>query len=150
MPYTAQTVATILEQELVPTIERWMQRVDKIPELTSIPLSDDDRSSYLPLLLNNLIARLRLTTGHERPATSSAQDHGKVRFEQGYSVSLLVQESRLLQVSIFETLHRSHKSLDCSQMLLDVITIADECDAQLRDTVETFIELEKHGRKAVA
>jgi hypothetical protein len=150
MTKTTQTVAAILEHEIIPTIERWMVLVDNVSELTSIPLSYDDRSGHLPLLLQDLITRLRLPHGAARPVTSSACDHGKVRFEQGYSVPLLVDESRLLQVSIFDTLDRNQTSLSPGRLMRDVITIADECDAQLKDSVETFVELEKHGRRAVA
>jgi hypothetical protein len=150
MTHTIKTVATILEQELIPTIQRWMQCVEQVPELIGIPLNYDERTGHLPQLLKDLITRLGLAKGAERPKTTSAHDHGRVRFEQGYSVSLLVEESRLLQVSIFNTLHRNQTSLDPDRLMPDVITIADECDAQLKHTVETFMELEKHGRLAAA
>jgi len=63
---------------------------------------------------------------------------------------MLVEESRILQVSIFDTLRLNQKELDASLMMADVMTIADECDAQLKHTVETFMELEKLGIRAVA
>ena len=63
---------------------------------------------------------------------------------------MLVEESRLLQVSLFDTLRINKKKLDPGPLLADVVTIADECDAQLKHTVETFMDLEKHGRRAVA
>jgi hypothetical protein len=56
---TIETVATVLETELKPTIERWMKRVGTISELTKIPLSDEERTGHLPQLLRDLIARLR-------------------------------------------------------------------------------------------
>jgi hypothetical protein len=127
-----------------------MQCVEEIPELTGIPLNYDDRTSHLPPLLKDLIARLRLTSGAERPRTASAYDHGRMRFEQGYSVSLLVEESRILQVNLFHTLNRHRKSLDPDRLLLDVITIADECDAQLKHAVEAFMALARHGKLVAA
>lgn len=146
----AETVASVLEQNLKPTIERWMKRVDKVPELTKIPLSYQERTGHLPQLIEDLITRLRLEEGLKMPETTSAHDHGKVRFAQGYSVPMLVEESRLLQVSIFDTLHRNQALLDTSIMLEDVVTIADECDAQLKHTVETFMELEKNSGRVAA
>jgi hypothetical protein len=56
---TIETVATVLEQELVPTILRWMKRVDKVPELTTIALSYRERTGHLPRLIEDLITRLR-------------------------------------------------------------------------------------------
>jgi hypothetical protein len=150
MTHTIETVATVLERELRPTIARWMKRVDGVPDLTEIPLSEEQRMGHLPQLIEDLIARLRLKKGEEMPETSSAHNHGKVRFDQGYSVPMMVEESRLLQVSIFETLHLHQKVLDTNILLEDVMTIADECDAQLKHTVETFMELESPGKLAAA
>jgi hypothetical protein len=56
-----ESVATILERELQPTIEEWLRRVNLVPELTAIPLSDGDRSGHLPKLYADLICRLRLS-----------------------------------------------------------------------------------------
>jgi hypothetical protein len=150
MTHTIETVATVLQRELRPTIARWMKRVDGVPDLTKIPLTEHERMGHLPQLIEDLIIRLRLKKGGEMPETTSAHDHGKVRFDQGYSVPMMVEESRLLQVSLFETLHLNQEILDTNILLEDVMTIADECDAQLKHTVETFMELESPGKLAAA
>ena len=69
------------------------------PALTQIHLSQE-RTGHLPQLLEDLVTRLDLKEGAVRPETSSASDHGRARFDQGYSVPMLVEESRLLQVSL--------------------------------------------------
>jgi hypothetical protein len=145
-----ERVATVLKRELTPTIERWMKRVDNVPELIRIPLSYDERTGHLPQLLADLIIRLGLADNQKSPETTSAHDHGKVRFAQRYTVPMLVEESRLLQVSIFDTLRLNQKSLDPERLMPDVVIIADECDAQLKHTVETFMDLEHPGKLAVA
>lgn len=139
------TVAAVLDRDLEATIKRWMDRVNEVAELTKISLTYDQRTGHLPRLLKDVIVRLRLDQGAVAPKSTSAHDHGEVRFNQGYSLPMLVEESRLLQVSIFDTLHRGQKKLDFEVVLRDVMTIADECDAQLKHTVETFMGLEKRG-----
>jgi hypothetical protein len=150
MTQTIETVATVLERELRPTIARWMKRVDGVPDLAKIPLSEEQRMGHLPQLIEDLIIRLRLKKSEEMPDTTSAHDHGKARFDQTYSVPMLVEESRLLQVSLFETLHLHQNVLDSNKLLEDVMIIADECDAQLKHTVETFMALESSGKLAAA
>jgi hypothetical protein len=145
-----ECVATVLELELTATIEGWMKRVNKVPELISIPLSYQERTSHLPRLLHELITRLRLGRKEENAETVSAHDHGKVRFEQGYSIPMLIEESRLLQLSIFDTLRMNRKNLDPDRLMLDVIVIADQCDSQLKQTVETFVELQKRTKRVAA
>jgi hypothetical protein len=147
MTHPNERVAKILTEELTPTIQRWINRVNEVPELIRIKLSYEERTGHLPQLLKDLITRLGLADNKRSPETTSAHDHGKVRFKQAYTVPMLVEESRLLQVSIFETLNLNQKRLDTSLLLPDVMIIADECDAQLKHTVETFINLEKDNKR---
>jgi hypothetical protein len=60
---------------------------------------------------------------------------GDLRRKQGYSVAMVVEESRLLQVCLFTTLHKHTKQLDYVKLLPDIVTIADEVDAQLKRQV---------------
>ncbi len=53
---------------------------------------------------------------------------------------MLVEESRVLQVAIFETLQKNLSTVDFSLLLLDVMTIADEVDSQLKQTITSFME----------
>jgi uncharacterized membrane-anchored protein len=52
---------------------------------------------------------------------------------------MAVEESRLLQVSIFTTLHKSQSHLEFDKVLPDVVTIADEVDAQLKQQMLRFM-----------
>jgi len=53
---------------------------------------------------------------------------------------MLIEESRILQVCIFKTLRTNLSALDLSLVLTDVMTIADEVDSQLRQTMASFSE----------
>jgi hypothetical protein len=133
------SVADILERELQPTIKEWLRRVNLIPELTDIPLSDADRTGHLPKLYYDLISRLRLTKDAHQPVSAAAAAHGYLRRAQGYSASMLIEESRVFQVATFSTLHLHQSELDQNQVLLDVMVIADEVDAQLMETVRSLM-----------
>jgi hypothetical protein len=52
---------------------------------------------------------------------------------------MVVEESRILQVSIFRTLQRNLCSVDFSKVLLDVVTIADEVDSQLKQALISYV-----------
>lgn len=147
-PAHTDSVATVLRRELAPTIERWMKRVEAVPALASVVLNPKDRTAHLPPMLDKLIIRLGLCEGVEHSRISGANAHGKLRFNQGYSVPMLVEESRLLQISIFDTLHRNQRTLDPNLMMLGVITIADECDAELKLSVEGFMQRAAGDRDA--
>jgi hypothetical protein len=138
MEKKVESVATILQRELQPTIREWLRRVNLVPELTRIPLSDADRTRHLPKLFDDLICRLRLAKDALRPMSAAAATHGQIRREQGYSAAMLIEESRAFQVSAFGTLHLHQSELDQNQVLVDILLIADEVDAQLTEAVRSL------------
>ena len=133
-----KSVATILKRELKPTVKEWLRRVNLVPELTDIPLSDAERTSHLPKLYHDLISRLRLARDAPPLFSVAAAAHGQIRRAQGYSASMLIEESRVFQVATFSTLHLHQSELTQNQVLLDVVVIADEVDAQLMEAVRSL------------
>jgi hypothetical protein len=136
---TIETVADIIERELQAVIVDWLARVEQEPDLKCIPLSFEERTGHLPHLLHDVIARLRLDAGTKAPISKAAAEHGDLRRKQGYTVAMAVEESRLLQVTIFDTLHKNMNNLEFSKLLPDVMTIADEVDAQLKEQMLRFM-----------
>jgi DNA-binding response OmpR family regulator len=134
-----ESVASILERESDLTIQNWLDLVEDDAELTCIPLSRAERTGHLPRLLRDLVVRLRLDSGLAAPISMAAREHGEMRREQGYTVTMVVEESRILQVSIFSTLQRNMRSVDFSKLLLDVVTIADEVDSQLKQAMQCYV-----------
>jgi len=139
-PAPTQTVASILEHNLDATIQDWMALVEDDQELTCIPLSFEGRTGHLPNLLADLICRLRLPPVEKAAISIPARQHGDLRRQQGYTVAMVVEESRILQVSIFNTLQNNLDKVDFSKVLRDVITIADEVDSQLKQAVFSYVE----------
>jgi DNA-binding response OmpR family regulator len=136
-----ERVAAILEREVVATITNWLTRVDREGELMCVPLSREQRTGHLPKLLEELVSRLRIPRDLGTKAVSEAAvEHGKVRHAQGYSIPMIVEESRILQVSIFQTLRNNLSTVDFSLLLTDVMTIADEVDSQLKQTISSFMK----------
>jgi len=136
---SVESVATILERDTEVTIQNWLDLVEQDTELTCVSLNRFGRTGHLPKLLRDLVLRLRLDTGLPAPISSAARDHGKLRYEQGYTAAMVVEESRILQVSIFSTLQRNLRSVDFSKVLLDVVTIADEVDSQLKQAMLSYV-----------
>jgi DNA-binding response OmpR family regulator len=134
-----ESVASILERETEATIQAWLDIVDQDAELTCVPLSRTERTGHLPELMLDLIVRLRLDSGLPASLSIAARNHGEMRLQQGYTATMVVEESRILQVSIFRTLQKNLSGVDFSRLLLDVVTIADEVDSQLKQAMVSFV-----------
>jgi hypothetical protein len=143
----AETVAEILERERDRLIHQWLGLVEKQEDLMTIKLSYEDRTGHLPQLLADVIARLHLDSSTKAPISVAASHHGDLRRKQGYSVAMVVEESRLLQVCLFTTLHKNTKQLDYAKLLPDVVTIADEVDAQLKQQMLRYMAANAVGAK---
>lgn len=136
-----ESVADILERDSAAIIRTWLARVERNHELTSIPLSFEERTGHLPRLLKDLVARLRQphTLEGEGMPSRAAAAHARLRHRQGYSAAMMVEESRMLQVSIFQTLQNNLNTVDFSLLLVDVMTIADEVDWQLAQAMRSYM-----------
>jgi hypothetical protein len=144
---TIECVADVLEREVDSVIVDWLARVEHEPDLKCVELSFQERTGHLPHLLHDVIARLRLGAGTKAPVSRAAADHGDLRRKQGYTVAMAVEESRLLQVTIFSALHKNVKNLEFSKLLPDVVTIADEVDSQLKEQMLRFMAAETSTAK---
>jgi DNA-binding response OmpR family regulator len=145
VPTPKERVAGILQRCTDLIVEDWLTRVKKNKELDRVSLSDQERTGYLPKLIDDLIVRLRSPhiTIEEGASIGSAAAvaHGKLRRSQGYTSAMLVQDSRILQVTLFGTLQKNLGALDFSLLLPDVMTIADEVDSQLTQAMEGYMDV---------
>ena len=141
-PTSKESVAAILKRCKDPLIADWLMRTKKTPQLNHLHLSDEERTGHLPKLIDDLVVRLGTPKLPDKDsdavASPAAIKHGKLRRTQGYSSAMLIHESRILQVTVFGILHKNLSTLDFNLLLPDVMIIADEVDAQLTQTMESF------------
>jgi hypothetical protein len=134
-------VAQVLEKETKVTIDDWYDRVEQEPDLLRVRLTREERCAHLPEMFSDIISRLRnpLPLGTRALTSDTAHEHGTLRREQGYSPAMVVAESRMLQVAIFQTLQFHLQDVDARVLLLDVMAIADEVDSQLGQAMTSYV-----------
>jgi DNA-binding response OmpR family regulator len=139
-----ERVGTILQRCIASVVEEWLARAKRSKELNYVVLSDNERTGHLPRLVEDLIVRLSKPSAAAKDTdavpSAAALAHGKLRYKQGYTPAMLVHESRILQVTLFGTLQSNLVFLDFSLLLPDVMTIADEVDAQLTQSMESYMD----------
>jgi CheY-like chemotaxis protein len=135
------SVADILEEETPSTISDWLLRVELEPDIITVPLGYKDRTAHLPNLFSDLVYRLRhpLPLGTRALVSTAATQHGLDRRRQGYTAAMMVEESRMLQVSIFQTLQNNLYRVNFSLVLVGIMAIADEVDSQLAQAMASYV-----------
>jgi DNA-binding response OmpR family regulator len=152
VPTPKERVAEILQRCASLIVEDWLARVKNNTELSRVALSDQERTGYLPKLIDDLVVRLGSSHINIQEGgfigSPAAVAHGKLRRIQGYTSAMLVQDSRILQVTLFGALQKNLGVLDFSLLLPDVMTIADEVDSQLTQAMEGYIGVDGHPAAA--
>jgi CheY-like chemotaxis protein len=141
LPQVVETVAAILGRSVEPTIRAWFERIKTDKKVMEIAMTYEQRIHHLPQVFKDLVSRLESAKpiGSKELVSASASEHGINRQRQGYSAAMLVEESRMLQVCIFDTLQKNLATIDFSVLLIGVMTIADEIDSQLSQAMDSFI-----------
>jgi CheY-like chemotaxis protein len=147
-----ESVASILDRDITITTQRWLSRVEQAAELASVPLAPKDRTAHLREIMKSITTRLRSIRAIEviDSPCAAAVTHGRVRHRQGYTAPMIVQESRILQVCIFETIQRNLSTVDFTVVLPDIMIIADEVDSQLKQAIDSFLILQREVASASA
>jgi YesN/AraC family two-component response regulator len=136
-----ESVGEILKRSVQVTIREWFERIRTDKKLMSVSMSYEQRTSHLPQIFYDLVSRLDSgkPIGSKELVSDAAIEHGLNRRRQGYTAAMLVEESRMLQVCIFNTLQTNLATIDFSVVLLGVMTIADEIDSQLSQAMDSYI-----------
>jgi DNA-binding response OmpR family regulator len=147
-----ERVGVILQRCVNSIVADWLARAKQSSDLNWLLLGDEERTGHLPKLVEDLAIRLSKSsaTSKDSDATFSAAAvaHGKLRYQQGYTPAMLVHESRILQVTLFGMLQSNLNYLDFSLLLPDVMTIADEVDAQLTQSMDSYMKLMRKSMAA--
>ncbi len=147
-----ESVGAILLRSTADIVSGWLARAKQSSELNCVPLSNEERTGHLPKLVEDLALRLSKPSATDKDSdaifSAAAVAHGKLRYLQGYTPAMLVHESRILQVTIFGTLQSNLNALDFSLLLPDVMTIADEVDAQLTQSMDSYMKIMRKSEAA--
>jgi DNA-binding response OmpR family regulator len=142
-----ERVGVVLRRSIAEVVDGWLARAKQSADLNYLQLSDQERTGHLPQLLEDLTVRLSRSSSALKDSdavfSSAAVEHGRLRYLQGYTPAMLVHESRILQVTLFGLLQSNLNVLDFSLLLPDVMTIADEVDAQLTQAMSSYMEFLK-------
>jgi ActR/RegA family two-component response regulator len=146
-PIETRRLSEIISTNISNITQEWLALVRTDPELAAIRLSDDEYTDHVPRVLE---AALRVSHGNEVSEAdwNAARDHGATRRKQGYTVPLMIRESRLLHDAIANCLQRNLLAVQISYLIPDLISIHRTKQMLLEESVSAFLAARGKGRKA--
>ena len=150
-PLPLKRVGTILHENAEQIARKALQRMASHRELAELELSDKERADHLPAFLQGIAEQLESSPAEKAAiANGAAAHHGRMRYRQGYSIPLMIEDTRLLQDAIYEVIQDNLLSLDLSRLISDLRRMDDSVDIELRESIQAYIAEEKSaatGRK---
>jgi ActR/RegA family two-component response regulator len=131
-------VPDVIEENKDSVLYEWFKNVSTNPELMRVELSDTERRDHVPELLDEAVAAARgQSVGNERQ--TAAARHGTYRYQQGYSVPMLIWEARLLQHAIADCVRRNLLLIDMTHLVSGLTKMWDTIAAELQESARAFV-----------
>jgi ActR/RegA family two-component response regulator len=125
----------ILEEEKAAIMSEWLAETEPVPG----SFTGTATLSQMPLLFDVLIATLRHGDTTGGAALIHASELGDIRRKQGYTVSMLVDELRVLEKIVLVSVERNLIRIDLSTLFRKLRIMNDFFRAQLKEAVDGYM-----------
>lgn len=132
----------------IPAItEAWLEESRADAMLGAIRISDEARTDHIPRVLD---VAFRISRGEEiqEMELNAARDHGIIRRKQGFTIPLLLRETRLLHDVIAKCMQDNLLSIEISYLIPDMITVNQTIQKLLEESVIAFLESDKKTKRS--
>jgi hypothetical protein len=144
-PANTQRVPDAIEANRDWVIDQWLEQVKTQSELMGVSLSEADRRDHVPALLDAAVAHAR-DLGTKDGSPKASERHGTLRYQQGYSVPMIILEARLLQDVIAECIRKNFLVMDLSNLISDMNKMSDTIATELQESTRAFMnQYESHS-----
>ena len=132
-------ISQIVEDLSSQICRRWIDEVMTDPEIAALPLTEAERSDHVPEILHEMTVRLQGTLDELSPAViEAARNHGKMRYQQGYTIPQVLFEGRMLQQVLSSTIRENMFNIDLSTLVEDILQIGETLQGVVENAVRTY------------
>lgn len=129
-----QRLSDCLRQHTEEIARRALRHMKEHPRLAKVPLSDQERIDHVKEVIADILAEL----DQQVQRGGAAMTHGRRRKQQGYSLTMLVDDRRAIDMSIYDVVREKLLDLDLSTLLLDLSRLNNSLDYQLQQALTAF------------
>lgn len=132
-------LSEIISDNIGSISDNWLQTVKKDPEISAMRLTDAERIDHIPRVLE---VGLKVSRGEQvsESDTNTARGHGMLRRQQGFTVPLLIRESRYLDDAVAGCMQSNLLAVQISYLISDLISIHHTKEMLLEESVAAFLK----------
>lgn len=138
-PVMTERLDVVIAKNRDMIVEAWYHDVESDPEIAKIRLSRDERIDHLPFVLDELVRPMETDKPARAKSRSAAHEHGETRRQQGYTISMLLEETRILHRVTADCMQKNLLSIDLSYVIPDLVEVHDRMHALLQYSLESFL-----------
>jgi DNA-binding response OmpR family regulator len=137
-------LSRILRENTFQITQGALKAMKSHPLLGTLPLADEQRIEHVPQILEELAAMLESAESGqtEKASVQAAEVRGMKRYQQGYTIPLVVTHLRLMECAIYDVVHENLLSLNLSYFMFDLKRLNNSLGVQLEHTLKAFVDTE--------
>ena len=131
-------LSDIISDNIPAITAEWLEAAKKDRQMAAIKMSDAERVDHVPRVIEVV---LQVARGQEISAAhrNAAREHGVLRRKQGFTVPLMIRESRLLHDAISGCVQSNLLAVQISYLISDLISIHRTQQVLLEESVAAFL-----------
>jgi DNA-binding response OmpR family regulator len=131
-------LSDIISDNIPAITAQWLEAAKKDPEMAAVKMSDVERVDHVPQVIEVV---LKVARGQEISEVhrNAARNHGLLRRKQGFTVPLMIRESRLLHDAISGCVQSNLLAVQISYLISDLISIDRTKQVLLEESVRAFL-----------
>lgn len=139
---TVKRISSIIRENQEEIIQRWLARQSSNPELTQVSLSDEQRLQHIPEFLLQIAEAIEIHPDQlSVTIVEAARKHGIARFEQGYSIPMLLVEASILEKTIAGLLEENLLAIDISTLVTDMQQLSQSVNCAVEISIRSYLEV---------
>jgi response regulator RpfG family c-di-GMP phosphodiesterase len=113
-----QKLATILRESVEEITVKAVDKMKVDPQLSRLRLADSERATGIAEMIRSVAEGLESPVREiSDTCMRAAREHGRIRRKQGYSIPDLVEETRVIDDSIYEFVEENLLHVDVSRLI---------------------------------
>lgn len=144
-------ISQVLREDRFEITQRALSAMKADPGLRALAITDEQRIEFVPRKLEDLAMMLESAEPEQamKEAIHSAKIRGLKRYQQRYTVPLLVAHTRVVERAIYDVIHENLLALNLSYFMSDLKRLNASLSIQLEHTLLAYLEAEQRiGRQA--
>jgi YesN/AraC family two-component response regulator len=143
-PSVPRRLSQVLRESAYEIANRTLAGMKASQELLALPLSDKERISLIPAIVQNLAALVEKSGAEaEQALVSMAEEQAMIRHGQGYTAPMLMENVRIVGDSIAEIVRENMLSMDMSSLWADIQRLNDWGTLHIKELLKAYYRAEE-------